>query len=81
MPHHAGAGVRRQNAAESPLGSVRPIGDDHHARVDRVTDPDPAAVVDRHPRRAAGGVDQGVQDRPVGDRVRAVAHAFRFPVG
>ena len=41
--------------------------------------PDAAAVVDGHPAGAAGGVHQGVQQRPVGDRVGAVAHAPRSP--
>ena len=35
----------------------------------------------RHPRRARRRVEQRVQDRPVGDRVAAVAHAFGFAIG
>ena len=38
--------------------------------------PDAAAVVERHPRRAARHVEQRVEDRPVGDRVAAVLHRF-----
>ncbi len=48
--------------------------------MDRPAHPDPAAVVDRHPRRSRRRVDQGVQQRPVGDGVGAVGHALRLPV-
>jgi hypothetical protein len=33
-----------------------------------------------HPRGAAAGVDERVQQRPVGDRVRPVEHRFRLAV-
>src|SRR5581483_5271160 len=48
--------------------------------VDRVADSDAAAVVDADPTGTRCGVHERVQDRPVGDRVRAVAHRFRLPV-
>ena len=57
------------------------VGDDHHAGVQRVADADAAAVMHRHPGGAGRGVEQRVQDRPVGDRVAAVAHAFGLAVG
>ena len=62
-------------------GVVGPVGDNDHAGVNRVANPDPSTVVHGDPRRAASGVEQGVQDWPVGDRVRAVAHAFGLAVG
>ena len=49
-------------------------------RVDRVADPDAAAVVDADPRRARGHVHERVEDRPVGDRVGAVPHRLRLAV-
>ena len=65
-----------------PLGHlVAPVGDDDHARVDRVADPDAAAVMDADPGRAGGDVQQRVQDRPVGDRVGAVLHRLGLAVG
>ena len=67
---------RRRRAA-----AVGSVGDDDHARVDRVPDADPAAVVERDPGRAGRRVEQRVQDRPVRDRVRAVAHALGLAVG
>ncbi|KAG1386099.1 hypothetical protein G6F59_017028 [Rhizopus arrhizus] len=39
-----------------------------------------AAMVQRHPRRAAGGIEQGVQQRPVGHCVGAVGHRLGFAV-
>ena len=42
--------------------------------------PHAAAVVQRHQGRAAGGIQQSVQQQPVGDRIRAVAHGFGFAV-
>ena len=80
VPDDARAGVGRQHALE-PLGRVvGAVGDDDHPRVDRVADADAAAVVDADPRRARGDVEQRVQDRPVGDRVGAVAHRLGLAV-
>ena len=38
-------------------------------------------MVDRNPARPGRGVDECVQQRPVGDRIGSVAHAFRLAVG
>ena len=51
-----------------------------HAGVDRVADPDAAAVMHAHPRRTRCDIEQGVQDRPVGDRIGAVAHRLGLAV-
>ena len=81
VAHDAGARIGRQHALE-PLGHlVGAVGDDDHARVDRVADADAAAVVDADPGRAGGDVQQRVQDRPVGDRVGAVLHRLGLAVG
>ena len=80
VPHDAGARVGREHPLE-PLGrGVGAVGHHDHARVDRVADADAAAVVHAHPRRARRDVEQRVQDRPVGDRVRAVAHRLGLAV-
>jgi hypothetical protein len=57
------------------------VGDAHLAGVQRAADADAATVVDRHPGGAGGGVDQGVEQRPVGDRVGAVEHRLGLAVG
>jgi hypothetical protein len=41
------------------------VRDDHHARMLREAHADAAAVVQRHPGRAARGVQQRVEQRPV----------------
>ena len=71
-----GSQVRRVRAL---VGFARAVGDDHHAGVERIADADAAAVVGPRPSVAPlDGVEQRVQDRPVGDGVAAVAHAFGF---
>ena len=57
------------------------IGHHHHARVLRIADPDAAAVMDGYPRRARRSVHQRVEQRPIGDGVRAVEHALGFAIG
>src|SRR6185503_21088154 len=59
---------------------VRAVADDHHAGVLREAHADAAAVVDRYPGRAARGVEERVQERPVGNRVRAILHGFRLAI-
>ena len=81
MADDADAGIAGEHALEPAVGIGRAVGDDHHPGVNRIADADAAAVVDRHPRRAGGGVQQGVQQRPVGDGVAAVAHALGLAVG
>ncbi len=46
----------------------------------RIADAHAAAIVNGDPSGAAGGVDQGVEERPIGDGVGAVLHGFRFAV-
>ena len=47
VPHHTGARIGREHALEAPIGVGRIVGDDDHARVDRVADPDATTVVGR----------------------------------
>src|SRR5207249_253605 len=47
----------------------RSVGDDDHARVDRVADADATAVMHRDPARTCRGVHERVEDRPVRDRI------------
>ena len=81
VAHDAGAGIGRQHPLEPPVARVGAVGHHHHAGVDRVADADAAAVVQRDPARPAGGVEQRVQQRPVGDGVGAVLHRLGLAVG
>ena len=80
MTEDADPGIAGEHAFQLFVGIGTAVGDDHHARMQRVTDADAAAVVDGDPCGAARRVQQRIQDRPVGDRVAAVTHAFGFPV-
>ena len=73
-------GIAREDALEPCRGLGRAVGDDDHAGVQAVADADAAAVVEADPGRARGRVDQGVEDRPVGDGVGAVAHGLGLAV-
>ena len=81
VAHDAGAGVGGEHALEAGRGLRRAVGDHHHAGVDRVAHADAAAVVDGDPGGAGHGVEERVQDRPVGHRVGAVAHGLGLAVG
>jgi len=81
VTHDPQAGIGRQDALQPGGRVVRAVGDDHHPRVNRHPDPDAAAVVDRNPARAAHGIEQRIEDRPVGDGVAPVQHLFGFAVG
>src|SRR4030095_1066703 len=35
--------------------------------------------MNRDPRSAGGGIDEGIEQRPVGNRVTAIDHCFSFP--
>lgn len=54
-----------EDAGEAFGGCVGAVGDDDLAAVLGVTDADAAAVVEADPGCAAGGVDEGVQERPI----------------
>ena len=76
----ARARVGRQDALQLVRREVGAVRHDDHAGMLGVADPDAAAVVDAHPGRPGGGVDQGVEERPVRDRIRPVAHRLRLAV-
>ncbi len=62
------------------LGFTGPVGDDDHPRMNRVSDSHSPAMVHGNPRRARRRVQECVQNWPVGDGIRPVAHRFRLPV-
>ena len=81
MAHHAGGRVVGEHAGDAGGGFVGAVAHNHHARVLREAHAHAAAVVQRYPSGAAGGVQQGIEQRPVGNGVRAVLHRFGFAVG
>jgi hypothetical protein len=81
VAHDAHAGIDGQHPFQPRGRFRRAVGDDDLAGVEAVADAHAAAVVVADPGRAADGVDQRVEDGPVGDGVGAVAHALRLAVG
>src|SRR5690606_14777573 len=79
--HDAGAGVVPQHALDAAVGGFAAVADDHHAGVLGVAHAHAAAVVQADPGRAAGDVEHGIEQRPVADRVAAVAHGLGLAVG
>src|SRR6185503_10668756 len=62
VAEHTCSRIRGQDPLE-PLGRVaRAVGNDDHARVDGVADPDAPAVMNADPRRPGGRVQESVQD-------------------
>ena len=80
MAHDSRPGIGRQHALEALGRIVGAVGDDDHARMDRIADADAAAVMDAHPRRPGSSVEEGVEDGPVGDRVGAVTHRLGLAI-
>ena len=80
VPDHAHPRIRRKHPVELLGREGRAVRHDHHARVLAVADPNAAAVMDRDPRGTGSCVHEGVEERPVGNRVGAVAHRLRLAV-
>src|SRR5262245_8641426 len=79
MTRDANAGIVRQHPLETYAHLRRPVGHDHLTRMQRVSDAHATTVMERHPRGTTRGVEQRIQNRPIGDGVRAIPHRFRFP--
>src|SRR5471030_3009778 len=80
VTHNAGRRVVVQDASDTLGRFVRTVADNHHARVLGEAHADAAAVVQGNPGRAARGVQQGVEQWPVGHSVGTVLHRLGFAV-
>ena len=69
----------RTRSRRTRLGCA--VGNDNLTGVLAESDPDAAAVMEGNPGSAANGIDERIEDRPIADCIRAVAHPFRFTVG
>src|SRR5699024_6473816 len=56
------------------------VRDTHLTRMDGPPHPDPATMVNGHPARTGCGIDESVEQWPVGNRVRPVRHILGLPV-
>src|SRR5579871_1172943 len=80
VTHDPARGIVPKHPFEATRRLRGSIGDDHHAGVLRISDADTAAVVQRNPGGPAGTVEQRIEQRPVGYRIRAVAHRLGLAV-
>ena len=74
-------GIIREDPFDFCVSRRRPIRDRGLPRMERIPHADAPAVMKRDPTRAGGSIEKRIENRPVGDRVARIAHAFRFPVG
>src|SRR5579884_58494 len=80
VPKHSDSGIAGHDALGPSRRVVGAVHDGHLTGMLRVANSDAASVMHRDPTGAGRGVQKRVENGPVGDRVAAVAHAFRFTV-
>src|SRR6266571_5740670 len=78
VPHNSRSWVCGKYAFEPLLGVRASVGDEAHSCVYAVAHPDSSAVVYAHPCRACCRVQEGVQNRPVSNRIATIHHSLRF---
>ena len=74
-------GVGGKDSLQAPVALFRSISNNHHAGMLRIADAHTTPVMNGNPGSARSGVDQGVEEWPVGNRVGSVSHALCLPVG
>src|SRR3546814_2061838 len=80
MPHDAACAVIDQHARQAVPRRIGTVGHDYQAGMLAIAHADAAAMVKRHPACASGGIEQCVEQRPVGNGVRTVAHGLGFTI-
>ena len=81
VTHDSGPRIGGEHSCQAAISHLRTIGDCDHAGMDRVSDPDAATMMEGDPTRATRGIEHGVKQRPIRDRVAPVPHGLGFPVG
>ncbi len=81
IPHHAQRRVIGQRQRDALVGLAGAVGDHGDAGASHVTGIAATAGMDGHEIGLRGTHRHGVEQRPVGDGVRAVAHALGHDVG
>src|SRR5580693_7821746 len=80
MARNTQAWIGSEHALEAARGFRSAIRHDDLPGVDAVANANAAAVMDTDPGGSAYGVNERVQQRPIGDGVGTVAHGFGFPI-
>src|SRR5258705_13985557 len=78
MTHDADSGIIGQHAVQPRVHFGAAVRDDHLSGMERVSDSDSAAMMERNPTRSGSGVEERIQDGPIRDRIAAVFHRFRL---
>ena len=81
MANHAQPRIGCQDTLQSRRSLAGTVSDDHLSGVLAIANSHTAPVVERDPRSATHCVDQGVQDSPIADRIRAVQHPLGLSIG
>ena len=81
MAHDARARIVPEYTADTFGGFRRSVGHDDLAGMEGVSHADTAAMMEGDPGGAGGGVEERVQQGPVGNGIGAVHHAFGFAIG
>ena len=80
MSHNAAGRIVPQYSFDSFVSFGRAVANDHETGVLRVAHTDTAAMMKRHPGRAACRTEQRIEQRPVRNGVTAIFHAFGFAI-
>src|SRR5258707_835371 len=80
MSDNTHTGVITQDPRKTGRRLRGAIGDDDHTRMDTVSHAYSTPMVETYPAGTASGIDKGIKQGPVRDRIAAILHGFRFPV-
>src|SRR5258708_2497468 len=81
MAHDPHAGIVGEHSRQAFVHGFTAISNGDLTGVERIAHAHAAAMVEADPRSAGSGIKKSVQDRPIGDRVGAVAHGLGLAVG
>src|SRR6202522_2109409 len=81
MPNHTHGRIIVQTHPQTFLGLITAIGDCNETRMLTVPHADAAAVMKAHPSGSAGDAGREVEQRPIGDGIRAIEHSFGLAKG
>src|SRR4030042_1214193 len=75
---HTRVGI--ENPPEAPGCLACAISHDYLTGMLAVTNPNTATMMERNPGGTTDRIDQGVQDRPIANRIGAIQHTLRFAI-
>src|SRR5437667_11039076 len=79
MSNNSDPRVDRQHSFKPLCSLRRPISHKTHSRMYTVAHPDPATLMDTHPRCTCRRIEKRVEYRPVSYRVTSIHHPLTLP--